>query len=256
MGLGSSSTTVVSILCVLLLESGQLDLSSFLTNQLPPSSFQLLSQLACDTHNAAQGRIGSGFDVITAVFGSCVFEKVENGCHHTPFCLPPHISLALSCGGTSASKTPVLVRRVREWRQQPCADALWRAYGENNAQIVRMFQQAREVAKENEVEQWMRTMKQLYRDKLAIMFQISEASSSDIVPKELYHILAETNEVKGVIGCMVAGAGGFDSFYCLYDERSTKISEIEHIWMKCGSSISTIHESKQGLRITSLPPSL
>lgn len=246
LGLGSSSTTVVSILCALLIESEYIPLSTCLNNTIPPTFYTLLSQLACKAHNAAQGRIGSGFDVITAVFGSCIFEKTESDCLHTPFSLPPHISIALSCGGKESSKTPVLVRRVREWRQQTDAEALWKSYRENNEQIVRVFQQK---THSETLEGWIDNVRQLYQAKLEIMYQISEQSASDIVPRDLYSVLKETNTVKGVIGCMVAGAGGFDSFYCLYDDRLINISEISAIWKKGGCEVATICESKQGIHI-------
>ena len=246
LGLGSSSTTVVSILCVLLIESGHVPLSTCLTNATPSTFYTLLSQLACKAHNAAQGRIGSGFDVITAVFGSCVFEKTESGCLHTPFSLPPHVSIALSSGGKASSKTPVLVRRVREWRQQMDAEALWKRYGENNEQIIQIFQQ--ETPSEI-LEGWIDDVRQLYQEKLEIMYEISEKSASDIIPRDLYGVLKETNAVKGVIGCMVAGAGGFDSFYCLYDDRLTNIAKINAVWKKGGCEVATIRESKQGIHI-------
>ena len=240
LGFGSSATTVVSVVCSLLMEGGALNLKTCLTRSLLNEERELIARVACDAHNMAQGRIGSGFDVITAVFGSCCFEKTDTFCRHSPFSLPPHIAIALSCGGQGSSRTPVLVRQMKNWREKDDSKGLWHEYSENNESLVRALCNGH-----------MDDLKDLFEAKLEIMHRISECSGSQIVPDALYEVMKATNELEGVIGCIVAGAGGFDSFYCLYDERKTQRETFEDLWNECGCSVSSIRDNPNGLYITS-----
>ncbi len=201
---------------------------------------ELIARVACDAHNTAQGRIGSGFDVITAVFGSCCFEKTDTFCIHSPFSLPPHIAIALSCGGQGSSRTPVLVRQMKNWREKEESKGLWEEYSENNESLVRALCEGR-----------VNELKNLFEVKLEIMHTISECSGSQIVPDALYKVMKATNDLEGVVGCIVAGAGGFDSFYCLYDDRKTQRKAFEALWNQCDCSVSSIRDNSQGLQITS-----
>ena len=239
LGFGSSATTVVSIVCVLLIEGGEFDLKTCLTRSLVDEERELIARIACDAHNAAQGRIGSGFDVVTAVFGSCSFEKTDSFCIHSPFSLPPHIGIAVSCGGKGSSRTPVLVRQIKSWREKEESKELWREYSENNESLVQGLSEGR-----------VDELKDLFEAKLEIMHKISECSGSQIVPDELYEVMKATNRLEGVVGCIVAGAGGFDSFYCLYDDRKTQRKAFEVLWNQCDCSVSSIRDSQSGLQIT------
>lgn len=70
-GLGSSAALVTSLTAALL------------THYLPQSDFDLttaegkrtLHNLAQAAHCAAQGKVGSGFDIATAVYGSCRYRR-------------------------------------------------------------------------------------------------------------------------------------------------------------------------------------
>ena len=70
----------------------------------------------------------------------------------------------------------------------------------------------------------------------------------DIIPEELYVLLKETNKIEGVIGCMVAGAGGFDSFYCIC-KKDVNRQAILDCWSKGNCTISSVHISNKGLSI-------
>ena len=233
LGFGSSATTVVSIVTLLLLESHSI------TRLLVEGERELISCLSRKAHNTAQGRVGSGFDVVTAVFGSCVFERKGSECVHSPFHLPSSVSIALSCGNQSSS-TPILIRRVEKWRQREEAKRIWKEYAMNNASIVQVLREGSD----------MKELKRLYEEKLEIMHSISRCSNSGIVPDELYTIIKETLRLRGVIGCAVAGAGGFDSFYCLYDSQQVRPSQLESIWSQAGCQVSSIVEGHDGLIIS------
>jgi len=133
-GLGSSAALTTSLAACLL---------STYSDGAPPSETQL-HNLAQAAHCAAQGKVGSGFDVAAAVFGSCVYhrfspailEAVDGGdaarlaaVVDKPWDLrvrktrvPPGLRLLMGdvdCG----SSTPGMVRAVRGWRKENAAQA-------------------------------------------------------------------------------------------------------------------------------------
>lgn len=71
-GLGSSAALVSSLVAALLSYLGLLDLSSAAPDV---SRLQLAHNLAQYCHYKAQGKIGSGFDVSSAVFGSQIYTR-------------------------------------------------------------------------------------------------------------------------------------------------------------------------------------
>lgn len=130
-----------------------------------------LHNLAQAAHCAAQGKIGSGFDVAAAVYGSCnyrrfspqVLEELGEGGVGSPgfaeklfvvvedvsplapwdaeitdveIRLPKHMQLML-CDVDCGSKTPAMVKKVLQWREENKEEAelLWDEIQKNNDQI-------------------------------------------------------------------------------------------------------------------------
>ena len=115
--------------------------------------------------------------MITAVFGSCRFEKTLLSCSHSRFALPPHVRIALSSGGSRSSSTPVLVRRVKEWKARGEAAEVWGRYRRNNDRLVGALSEGGG------------ELKSLFKEKLEIMYEMSELSGANIVPRELYEVM-------------------------------------------------------------------
>jgi len=114
----------------------------------------------------AQGKVGSGFDVSAAVFGSQLYTRfnpvrlqplmdgdpftarpletlvssTERALDHRvePFQLPPMTRLMLA-DVDAGSDTPSLVGKVLKWRKAECvkADALWTALNNSNQALAR-----------------------------------------------------------------------------------------------------------------------
>lgn len=146
-GLGSSAALVVSLVAAILRGLGVV---------LPRQSFaSLVHNVSQAAHCRAQGRIGSGFDISCACFGSQAYKRfcadqimefegkdlyefliassvVKNasnspthddpsesisslGSHVDQFALPPRLELFL-CDVEGGSATPSMVRRVLEWK--------------------------------------------------------------------------------------------------------------------------------------------
>lgn len=167
-GLGSSAALVTSLTACLLStyskDGTQLDISS-------EKNLKLVHNLAQASHCAAQGKIGSGFDVAAAVFGSCVYhrfspalleplqstEEAEHDPNHFAPKLaeivlsewdysiqktrvPPGLRLVMGdvdCG----SSTPGMVRHVLAWRKEngQAANALWDSIEEQNQGLINML---------------------------------------------------------------------------------------------------------------------
>ncbi|KAF8430167.1 ribosomal protein S5 domain 2-type protein [Tirmania nivea] len=167
-GLGSSAALVTSLTACLLStyskDGAPLDLSS-------EKVLKLVHNLAQASHCAAQGKIGSGFDVAAAVFGSCVYHRFSPAlleplrsteeAEHDPNHFAPKITaIALSnwdylikktkvppglrilmgdvnCG----SSTPGMVRHVLAWRKEKeqVANALWNLIEEQNQGMINLL---------------------------------------------------------------------------------------------------------------------
>ena len=164
-GLGSSATLVTSLLGALLQLFGIVQLpargddSADASSAIPADerSLRLLHNLSQLCHCAAQGKVGSGFDVCTATYGSqryvrfspsiiapllalapgvapsasalerCVgvtaaetaSTEASNGWDHivTPFQLPPGVEVMMADVSCGAN-TPSMVRKVLKWRAE------------------------------------------------------------------------------------------------------------------------------------------
>ena len=152
-GLGSSAALVTSFVGGFMSAIGAVDLPQAATEHeraRAVDDLELVHRLAQVAHVIAQGKVGSGFDVCSACFGSNVYVSYSRNIlkgmldsgdvgvpplsevqsviidgkdlwdfQSKPFSLPPGIHMAL--GDVSAgSSTPSMVRAVRAWRQK-CA---------------------------------------------------------------------------------------------------------------------------------------
>ena len=185
-GLGSSATLVTSLLGALLHAFGSIELpskESVKDGALPAATgalkgdaaLSLLHSLAQLCHCTAQGKVGSGFDVCVATYGSqrytrfspdilkdllslpsnqpppgpsltrCVglADYVRVWDHNvSAFQLPPGIEVLMadvSCG----ANTPSMVKKVTAWRKAggAKADALWKQYAASSEALQAGLQQ-------------------------------------------------------------------------------------------------------------------
>ncbi len=157
-GLGSSAALVTSLVAAVCVHFGAADLYS-------AEDLEHLHQLAQFAHCLAQGKIGSGFDVSSATFGSqkyvrfspsyldaflkaaevgevvhlaTLFRPWDNV--HEPLGLPDGMHLVL--GDVSVgSNTPLMVSKVLAWRaaNQEQADKLWKDINDQNEIVASSF---------------------------------------------------------------------------------------------------------------------
>lgn len=274
-GLGSSAGLVAVVTTALIsaFKDGSIsDLQNIIHN---------CSQIA---HCYAQKKIGSGFDVATAVYGSIIYRRFDPGLinelfqhgffssqndeqlkqsystalvnlveckwefNNTRCTLPPGIRLLMGDikGG---SETPKLVSRVLKWKSEnvlqsselyerlnqanldfiDALSSLHRFYVETPAtykEFLAYLQSTSVVALESNLQQT--------DPKLAAFVNLIEAiknirsnlrdlttySFAEIEPQSQTILLNNCNEIKGCLGGMVPGAGGYDAICLLVIEDS------------------------------------
>ncbi|KAI0063609.1 Phosphomevalonate kinase [Artomyces pyxidatus] len=161
-GLGSSAALITSLVTALLVQTGIIAASA-LTGQGITPAHRFAHNISQFIHCLAQGKVGSGFDVAAAVFGSQIYtrfnpvviqhlmddtagpqpllptlspENVAWDYDVQPFKLPPHTRILLA-DIHAGSNTPLLVGQVLKWRQQNSTEAhsLWTAIDQLNTSL-------------------------------------------------------------------------------------------------------------------------
>ncbi|KAI4370777.1 hypothetical protein MLD38_019087 [Melastoma candidum] len=181
-GLGSSAAMTTAVVAGLLHYLGVVDLS-FTSQKITREStvsidLDIVHIIAQSAHCIAQGKVGSGFDVSAAVYGSQryvrfspevlssaqvaanalplteVIPDIFNGNwdHEiTKFSLPPLMSLLLGEPGTGGSSTVSMVGAVKKWQKSDPQKAMetWNKLSEANKTLELRLNDLSAIAKEN-----------------------------------------------------------------------------------------------------------
>jgi phosphomevalonate kinase len=228
-GLGSSAAIVTSLTAALL------------SHYLPPSLFDLttpqgrrvLHNLAQVAHCSAQGKIGSGFDVASAVYGSCLYRRfspallgtlpnpgeplfaaalaalVEDEDEDKWDCeiskdsvaLPPGVAIRM-CDVDCGTQTVSMVKKVHQWRDANKEDA-----AEVYARLQGRVDELAGVLREHRADEIGRVMGPVRE----IMRTLGRDSGVPIEPESQEAMLNALEAVEGVLGSVVPGAGGYDA---------------------------------------------
>lgn len=183
-GLGSSAAMVTSLCSAILIH--------FTPSLQPqsPSTQLLLHNLSQYVHSLAQGKVGSGFDVSAALYGTHVYRRFSPACldgllgssaseqaHPTPdqlrraldpeinsrwldrstapviqqFTIPKFTTLVLA-DVDAGSHTPSMVGQVLKWKNRECdsADLLWNELSVQNDQLKAAFKRLEQLSDSNE----------------------------------------------------------------------------------------------------------
>nr|QEV81810.1 Phosphomevalonate kinase [Prunella vulgaris] len=178
-GLGSSAAMTTAVVAALLHYLGVVSLPSELCDPLEgdkaSADLDVVHIIAQTAHCIAQGKVGSGFDVSSAVFGSqryvrfsplvissaqCISsiknpysKQVDAGLtieeaigsvlkanwdhERTKFSLPPMMTLLLGEPGTGGSSTPSMVGAVKKWQKSDPQNSLetWKKLSDANSTL-------------------------------------------------------------------------------------------------------------------------
>ncbi|KAJ2849840.1 phosphomevalonate kinase [Coemansia brasiliensis] len=190
-GLGSSAAMVTSLVASLLAHFGIVNKADIGTDNdrssIPSQGLKLIHNIAQYTHCLAQGKVGSGFDVSAAVYGSHLYrrfspavlegvmaeststmELVQATSPENPgwnsdvqsVAIPPRLTLRLA-DVDAGSNTPSMVKKVLQWQKANLeqAVALWASLDDANNNIGRIWSElaaahARDNAEYNNAIDW------------------------------------------------------------------------------------------------------
>ncbi|KLO95746.1 related to phosphomevalonate kinase [Fusarium fujikuroi] len=250
-GLGSSAALVTSLTAALLAHYLPEDLFNLQSDQ----GKRTLHNLAQAAHCAAQGKVGSGFDVATAVYGSCRYRRFspetlssipEPGAAgfadalvklvdgesawdvevlKDAVIMPKGVVLRM-CDVDCGSKTVGMVKKVLKWRSSNPEESkkLWDELQKRNEQLIATLNAG-------DVENLpgkITAVRELIR-------QMGSASDVPIEPESQTELLDALSTVEGVYGGVVPGAGGYDALALLMkDDEETKqrVGEFLDKWAK------------------------
>jgi phosphomevalonate kinase len=253
-GLGSSAALVTSLTAGLL--------AAFLpggTRSQLSSQQDVIHNLSQAAHCAAQGKVGSGFDVAAAVYGSCLYRRftpavlehvgeacsegfgerlhrcVENLDSDHPWDtevlgqavqIPKSLRLVM-CDVDCGSQTPSMVKKVLAWRKgnPEEADLLWSALQRGTEdlcdELKRLSQlEGIEEGKYQNLGDILSTMRSLVRE-------MSNKSGVPIEPPSQSELLDACTEIPGVVGGVVPGAGGYDAVVLLIKDNDETLGELQ-----------------------------
>ncbi|PFH62369.1 hypothetical protein XA68_13963 [Ophiocordyceps unilateralis] len=236
-GLGSSAALVTAIA------------ASLLCHYLPEDRFDVsttkgratLHNLAQAAHCAAQGKVGSGFDVAAAVYGSCVYRRfsphvlsrlpapgeagfsdslaavvdggwdveIDSGGMRIPDGLTLHM-----CDVDGGTQSVGMAKKVLSWRSrhpETCSE-LWQRLQTANDALADHLRSGTV----DQLPDAIRAIRVLLRD-------MGKLSDVPIEPESQTELLDAVSAVDGVYGGVVPGAGGFDALALLArDDDATR----------------------------------
>lgn len=245
-GLGSSAALVTAFTGALLSHyipftaSNQFSITS-------KAGKAILHNLAQAAHCSAQGKVGSGFDVAAAVYGTCIYrrfspsnlssvdtpntpsfaaklvdcveqstQKWDTEIQKDTISIPKGMALVM-CDVDCGSSTPGMVKKVLEWRKQdPESTLLWDRLQGWNEKLAEKLKKGSEAEIASAI--------------LGIRDFIQEMggrSGVPIEPQEQTDLLDALTELEGVVGGVVPGAGGYDAVVILVKDDKETMERVE-----------------------------
>ncbi len=251
-GLGSSAALTTALTASLLSFYGNLPSA----DQLPLRTIHNLAQAA---HCGAQGKVGSGFDVATAVYGSCLYRRftpavLERVGEHTSQefgerlhrCVEdldleqkwdveiashvvqvPDSLLLVMCDVDCGSETPGMVRNVLKWRKENPEEAgfLWTALQQGTDDLCR---ELTKLTKEEGLEKKdLGELSDIIQTIRTMVREMSQKSKVPIEPPIITELLDYCTAMPGVVGGVCPGAGGYDAVALLVKNDTKTVRELE-----------------------------
>ncbi|EEP75858.1 conserved hypothetical protein [Uncinocarpus reesii 1704] len=252
-GLGSSAALVTALVSAIVIHR------TVQPEELP-SVRDKLHNLAQAAHCAAQGKIGSGFDVAAAVYGSCLYRRFspsilsdlgdvgspqfeerlftvvedlntekpwDTECVDFGFKLPRGLQMVL-CDVDCGSQTPGMVKKVLQWREQNRVDAemLWTGLQRNNEKL--RLELKRLGQNRNVVQNYDELSNLITRTRMWIKTMTNKCGVP-IEPEVQTELLNALSQINGVIGGVVPGAGGYDAIVLLVKDDPIVMNAIHEL---------------------------
>ncbi|KAF2856126.1 Phosphomevalonate kinase [Plenodomus tracheiphilus IPT5] len=254
-GLGSSAALVTSFTAALL--SFYLPPTLFSLNT--PTGLTILHNLSQASHSHAQGKVGSGFDIASAVYGSCLYKRfspsllstlpqpgspgfaaklkdlVEGGGWDTEIRkaaiqMPRGLRLVM-CDVDCGSETPSMVKKVLEWRgrEKETAERIWGGLQKGNEELAGELTRLAEGSGESGEVRGDRyeKLREIIGGNRKLIREMGERSGVPIEPRQQTKLLDYCSGLEGVVGGVVPGAGGFDAVVLLVEDKEEVIAKVK-----------------------------
>lgn len=240
-GLGSSAALVTALVSALVIHR------TMQADDLAAGRDKL-HNLAQAAHCAAQGKVGSGFDVAAAVYGSCLYKRFspaileaigdvgtsgfderlfaivedvdpqhpwDTECVDFGMQLPRGMQMVL-CDVECGSQTPSMVKKVLEWRKnnRQEADTLWGALQSNNERLRQELKRLAQHPDANADSEFTEIAALIQRTRHLIR-AMTHQTGVPVEPRVQTELLDSLTEIDGVVGGVVPGAGGYDAIVLL-----------------------------------------
>jgi phosphomevalonate kinase len=211
---------------------------------------KVLHNLSQASHSHAQGKVGSGFDIASAVYGSCLYKRfspsllstlpapgqpgfasklkelVEGDAWDTEIQraaikMPKGLRLVM-CDVDCGSETPGMVKQVLKWRAENKeeADKIWGSLQEGNEKLAKEL--TRLANEGSGGEGAYKGLRGIIDGNRKLIRQMSVASGVPIEPPQQTKLLDYCSSLDGVIGGVVPGAGGYDAIVLLVEEDAVQ----------------------------------
>ncbi|KAI4137404.1 MAG: hypothetical protein LQ341_005156 [Variospora aurantia] len=247
-GLGSSAALVTAFTAAVL--THYLDQSQIALNS--ESGRARLHNIAQAAHCAAQGKVGSGFDVAAAVYGSCVYRRfsssvleilgevgsngfatrlravVEDSHPSNKWdmridksaAVMPHGLTLLMCDVDCGSESVGMAKKVLAWKKENHEEAtlLWATLQKGNEDLARELQRLSQGC--NSIPQDYKNLSDIILTIRSLIREMSAKAEVPIEPIVQTDLLDACSQIDGVVGGVVPGAGGFDAIALLVRDKA------------------------------------
>lgn len=252
-GLGSSAALVTAFTAAVVAHYVPLDLLD-VTSKYGRLRLHNLAQAA---HCAAQGKVGSGFDVAAAAYGSCVYKRfspsvldgigdvgvrgfssqLKSAIEDTDMskkwdmniekasAIVPNGLRLVMCDVDCGSETVGMVKSVLSWRtsNREGASLLWATLQKGNEDLAAELQNlALKGADSTDFE----NLRNVILTIRSLIREMSEKAGVPIEPHVQTALIDACCELPGVVGGVVPGAGGFDAIALLVEDREEVVDRL------------------------------
>ena len=236
-----------------------------------------LHNLAQAAHCAAQGKIGSGFDVAAAVYGSAVYRRFSPhilevlGDEKRPqfaeslksivedsnplakwdttvnkqAAIIPRGLLLVMCDVDCGSETVGMVKKVLEWRKRSpeASSLLWSSLQAANEDLAIQLQHlaTRPVFPPEDIERLRKSVLTIR----SLLRGLSREAEVPIEPPVQTALIDACSQLPGVVGGVVPGAGGFDAVALLIEDKAEVVRDLRTLLQEYQSN----SKSEDGVRI-------
>jgi phosphomevalonate kinase len=251
-GLGSSAALTTALVGALL--------NHYLGADPSQRRLSVVHNLAQAAHCAAQGKVGSGFDVAAAVYGSCLYRRF------TPSVLEavgeaesdgfgerlhrcvedladikwdvevygdrvkvPEGLLLVLCDVDCGSETPSMVRKMLAWRKEKPEEAsvLWTSLQMGQEELCKELDKVGNLLSQDSRSDTYDALGDTISTIRSLVREMSVKSGVPVEPEVITELLDYCSSIGSVVGGMAPGAGGYDAVALLVRNDGQAVDELQ-----------------------------